>query len=217
MNNRFEVINKWFEEHSERDKLYMFLFGFVVIYVLYTLFFHRPISAEKKELIQNISTLQTQRVAIQQQTDTLNAIIKTPIFVQMTIEQKRLMQELNKMQQQIDSLKPDFVSENLAKLTEKILAQQYSVALISLDELPVEPWLPKDISDKTNLFNTISGIYQHKMQIEFQDSYFSTIDYFKRLENISKHMYWDSMEYKVLQYPKADVLIKFHVLNLQKS
>jgi MSHA biogenesis protein MshJ len=218
MSNQLVFLKEWFKKRSARDRLYLYIGGFFFLYFIYFIFVHRSVSAQKTNLIQSIAALQLQQITIQQQIDNIKGIIKTPIFLQMITEQKRLTLQLDKMQQQLDSLKPALSSaEEMPMVTKKILNQQRNnVILISLEELPIEPWPPKDMVDKSNLLKTVSG-YQHILQMEFQNDYFSTIDYLKHLEEISQHMYWDSMDYKVLQYPKADVVIKFHVLSLQKS
>jgi len=219
MNSQFVYLQEWLKKRSSRDRRYLFLGGFVFLYLIYFIFFHRSVSAQKADLLQKITALQIQQVTIQQQIDRIKEVSKTPTFLQMFAEQKRLTLELNRMQKELDNLKPNlFSAADLPKVTDKILNQERNNAvLISLQELPVEPWPPQDKLDKTNLLNTISEGYQHILQLELQNDYFNTIDYLKSLEKISRYVYWDSMDYKVLQYPRADVVIKFHVLSLQKS
>jgi MSHA biogenesis protein MshJ len=219
MNGRLIILQEWFKKRSARDRLYLFVCGFAFLCLIYFIFFLRPVSAQKKDLTDKISLLQTQRITIFQQLDKMNELIKSPIFLQMIAQQKRLTLQLAKMQKQLESLKPVlFSTEDLPKFTNKILNQlRNNVVLISLEELPIAPWPLKSVTDKAVIVNTIPEAYQHILQIEFTNDYFSTIYYLKRLENISSHMYWDSMEYKVVQYPKANVKIKFHVLSLQKS
>jgi MSHA biogenesis protein MshJ len=60
-------------------------------------------------------------------------------------------------------------------------------------------------------------LYQHTFRIEFLSDYFSTLQYLKSIEQLPWPIYWDTMDYKVQEYPKADITIKFHVLSIQKS
>ena len=159
--------------------------------------------------------MQAQQTNIQLQLDNIQTVIKAPGFLKMITEQKRLTQQLMSMQQKIDNLKPTFLSaEDMPTLTKKMLNQQRNnIALISLKELPGEPWPGlttdnKNVKNDINSLNTLSGVYQHMVQIEFQNDYYNTIVYLKQLENISWNMYWDSLDYKVLKYPKVEVLIK---------
>lgn len=219
MINQREIVKEWFAKRSTREKNYIFLGGLLIIFFFYYILFHKPLVNHKNTISENITALKLQRDALNQQIDNTNSSIKQPVFLQMAAEQKRLTVTLNNMQQQLNNLKPTLLAtDELPKIIERILeAQRNNVTLISLQELPVEPWPSKDILDKTSFSNLVSGAFQHGIKIEFQNDYFSTIDFLSRLEKISTHMYWDSMEYKVLKHPRADVVIQFHVLSLQKG
>src|SRR5580692_10234789 len=124
MNDQLVYLQEWFKKRNSRDRLYLFLGGFVFLYLIYFIFFHRSITAQKAALFQKITALQTQQITIQQQIDRIKEVIKTPIFMQLFKEQKRLTLELNKMQRQLENLKPNlFSAADLPKVTDKILNQ----------------------------------------------------------------------------------------------
>jgi MSHA biogenesis protein MshJ len=216
---------EWLKKRSPRDRMYLFLSGFAFLYLLYFIFFLHPLLMQKKEIQQKVLDLQTQQTAIEQKVDTIHSAIKNPLIMQRLQEQQRLSSQLARMQQQLDSLKPAISSaENLPSVASKILNEKpNNTILISLEELPVESWPPQSTLEQTEktekpaIEDTFSGLYQHILQIEFQNDYLNTINYLERLEKISSHMYWDKMDYTVLQYPNATVVIKFHVLSLEKS
>jgi hypothetical protein len=87
--------------------------------------------------------------------------------------------------------------------------------------LPVEPWPPEEPNtskpNKNNALPFAFAGYQHILKVEFQGNYYSTIAYLALLEKKSSRIYWDSMEYKVLNYPKANIVIKLHVISLRPN
>lgn len=218
MNDRIILIKDWINKRSQRDKFYLFFGGFILIFLIFFIFFFYPISVQKKELSQRMIVMSSELAQSKQQINNIKDAINTPLFFQMVLEKKKLTLELAKAQQMIEELKADLFSPNeVVKLTESILTQKRNNGiLISLEEFPVEVWPHQEGVDKTNLLNGIASGYQHSLMIQFHNDYFGSLDYLKVLEKISKHVFWDHMDLKVLEYPKSNVEIKFHVLSLEK-
>src|SRR6185437_2174304 len=116
----------------------------------------------------------------------------------------------------IANLKPVFVPESdFSQLTKDILEQlDNSIMLVSLKEFPLQHWVVPNI-DNTN--QLIQHIYQHKLAVEVRGDFFTIAVYLNRLEKLSWHLYWDSLEYKVIKYPEADAILQFYVLNNEKK
>ena len=165
------------------------------------------------QLKKNIQTVQTEMDATTQQITALSTVVNSPAFIQMMTEQKRLSSESAEAGQQFNKMEPLFISAtNLPKLTEDILSQQIpDVSLVSIKNFPAAPWSLTGASLPT------SSLYQHTLQVEFHSNYFGAIRYLSRLEKLPWHLYWDSLEYNVMKYPEADVIVKFHVLSNQQS
>lgn len=219
MKEKWALIEEWFNKHNERDKLFLFLVGLVIIYLVNYILIAHPVSLSKKSLQESLYPLQTQKTTLEQQINVLLIAIKNPVFLKKIEEQKRLIALLSKLQDRLNKLKPTVFSEKeIPGLTKDILKAQNRVTLVSLKEKPSESWPPDNTVNKNTLMALTAGeIYQHPLEIEFQNDFFGTLNYIKLMEKLPWHIYWDSMEYKVLEYPKADVIIRFHVLSIQKS
>ncbi|HEX2549500.1 MAG TPA: hypothetical protein VHM20_06705 [Gammaproteobacteria bacterium] len=219
MKDRIVLAKKWINARSTRDQFYIFLVGLAGIYLVFLLFFYRPLLHENTELRAKIADLNSQKTSIQQQMETISHAIEDPIFIQMIDEEKRLTDNLKILQAKLLKLKPRVIqAKNIPSIIDNILTiANPSIDFVKLEELPVEPWLKGDIDKETLKEIVNQDLYQHAFKIEFISDYFSTLNYFKKIEKLPWPIYWDSMEYKVQTYPKADVVIKFHVLSIQKS
>ena len=139
----------------------------------------------------------------------------------------QLVQDISQVQTRLNDLHPITLSTvDFVKFKERLLNEQKkNVNLIHLQEAPATNWptqLPKDPPPNNNPTTTenadsIFGLKQHAFQIEFQNDYSQAIAYVEQLEKISNGLYWDNLAYKVIQYPKAEVVVKFHVLTLKKN
>jgi MSHA biogenesis protein MshJ len=215
MNDIRKRLQAWWDKRSAREGLAIYLGGFLILYLIIYIIIFRPSGIHKKELEQQIASLKQQQIDIKQKIFALQEMTQSTLFIQMNAEQKRLIKRIEQLQKRLNNLKPAiFLMDDLPKITKKILSERLSqIKLINLEQLPVETWPAPDAPVKALLPSTLSG-RQHAIQMEFQSDFFSTMHYLKRIEKLSPYVYWDSMDYKVSQYPTADVTIQFHVLSL---
>ncbi len=60
-------------------------------------------------------------------------------------------------------------------------------------------------------------VYKHGLEIVFQGDYNSTLSYLRKLEQLPWKFYWEEVVYEVLDYPKAQILVRIHTLSLDKG
>lgn len=60
-------------------------------------------------------------------------------------------------------------------------------------------------------------LYQHGIQITLKGKYLDILNHFKQLEGISRNFYWKTMDYKVVDYPFAEVTIELYTLSINKD
>lgn len=220
MMNQIKQIKERLEKLSARERIYVFIGGFAIIYLLYFILFFHSLSNKKKELGENIAGLQNKIIGQKQQIATIREVTKSPVFLQLQNTQKRLQEQVARLHQQLVDLKPTlFLASDLPVFTKRMLdLPRGNGLLISLQQFPIEVWPPEDAAKIVNQnLASIPHAFQQKMQLEFQNDYFGTINYLSNFEKLSANLYWDSMSYKVINYPRADVTIQFHLLSLQKS
>lgn len=209
----------WGKKENPHEKLFYFLFSLILIYFIWFLLFYQPMIKKEKELNQKILQLAESAAAFQKKTNVLLETVKDSSFSERTALQKKLTEKLALLQKQVDNLKPAFIQKDqISKLTNDIINQKNNrIILVSLQNFPAVQWMPNGV-DKNDLAKImIRDIYEYNLKIEFQSDYFNTLDYLIRLEKLPWPIYWDSIEYKVLSYPKADVILKMHVLSQDKD
>jgi MSHA biogenesis protein MshJ len=74
-----------------------------------------------------------------------------------------------------------------------------------------------DGSSKVAASATISSAYKHGMTVMFEGDYLATLEYLRRLENLGFGFFWDSLEFSVKEYPRAQASIKIYTLSLNKD
>lgn len=216
MNNRITIIKNWLNERTPRESVLLFVLGLTVLYLFWNLIAMRPVLLKEKKLLWQISEQQTQTRTVQNEIDKILKVVNSPAFFQILEHQKRLAQRSKSIKQHLSEIEPFFVSvSQLSQITKDILGQQNkNVVLSSFKMLPVKPLVAEN---KEYAGLQTKKIYQYGMQIEFRATYFNAIEYLRRIEKLRWHLYWDSLNYKVTDYPEANVIIEFHALSNQKS
>jgi MSHA biogenesis protein MshJ len=216
MNKNIEFIKNWILKRTKRQKIILFLFSLLVIYYIFHLILTGPVIAKQKILQQQISELNSQKEMIQQQLEMIEKVVNSPEFKNLIKQQKQLQIQGKNFKQTITSYFPVFVAQHdFSKLTKDILKQvDKTITLVSLKEFPDELWNAPEI-DRSVI--NISNITQHKIAIAFRANYFDAMAYIARLEKLPWHLYWDQLEYKVTQYPEAEITLQLYVLSNKVS
>lgn len=216
MNKQIESISQWIIARDIREKFILFCLSVLFIYAFFYFIFLRPVKNENEVLQGQINELKSQRDTIEQQFKIITNIVTSPEFSTLLSQQQLLMQQTKHVAKKIESFKPVFVSEKDVSLVTKDIIEQLDndVILVSLKKFPLQRLVVPDIDNKNIL---MQNIYQHKLTLQLSGSYFNVLAYLTRLEKLPWHLYWDSLEYKVIKYPEASVIVQLYVLSNEKS
>ena len=213
MHTRYLFLQEWTKERSVRERLLFLLGGCFVIYFFWFFIFSRPILLKKEALNNQIITLRHEIAGLQYQA---NAILKIGMMQsnnEILVLHRNLQNQARSMEKTIETSVITLTSEkNSEKVLKDILARPYQG--ISLIDLKSEGDEPLRLSGKNamSFLSAIENINKHKMQIIFRANYFNTMTFLAQLEKLLPHIYWDNMDYKVIQYPDAEVSVHFYIL-----
>ena len=215
--NRESMI-EWLATRNKRESMFIYIMGFLVVYFLWNVMFELPLHAQTESLEKENQALRTQVGTEAQQLQVIELAISNKTFVHEMAIQRQLSGQTQSMGKELKNMRMNFIPlEWLTKVTNDIIAKQSEVTLLSLKTFPEEPWiLPKTLSGDLAV-KDMQDVFKHKMQIEFRGTYFNVIEFLSHLEKLPWNIYWESLDYKVLSYPEADVVAQFYVLSNQKA
>lgn len=200
-----------FEALTQREKI--IIIGAVVagIWIGWDNFFFQP-TQKKQQAFQKEITGLRQQIADQQ----LAAIkLETSSHSDPNLNNQNKLAELkaeyNRQQELMMQGNKNFVPPHLmAVALSDILNQNKQLALIKLDTLPVTTLLESKQPQT-------SPIYKHGLAITFSGSYLNTLNYLKALESLPWHFIWESIDYRVTDYPSAETTIKAYTLSFKET
>lgn len=203
----------WYRLVEQLDSLslYVRLGIFVGVYIVVSLIFYilwvSPVMSQT-------GSIQTKTEQAQRQHRVLEAKAKN--YRQQTQqEQKAKLEQLEKrladIEQQLEAYRNSLLApKDLASILEAILHQEPNVEVHRLQKQGSKK--VSLLSKKGKKKQSSSHIYRVSYGIEYQGDFYNTFNYMQRLQNLPWHMYWQSLQYRVVNYPRAEVKLKVDAL-----
>jgi MSHA biogenesis protein MshJ len=61
--------------------------------------------------------------------------------------------------------------------------------------------------------NVEGQVYAHGLVLEFEGDFFTTLKYLRFLEEITRSFFWDTISFRVAEWPSARVTLQIHTLS----
>lgn len=204
-------LQEWFGARNKREKILIILVGMVIIYSFWYLLLSRPLLLKQRDFKNEILRLQTQTQAAKDQVNTILTVAKKYSINEKLLQQRYMADQSQYLKQRIDSLLSTVISraDTPVAIRDVLNLQSKDAVVVHFQKLSEELFISKDLA-AANVGN--KQIRKVLMQLEVQGSFLGTLNYLYRLEKLPWHLYWDSLSYQVMTYPKASVVITFYVL-----
>lgn len=215
---------------SMRERGMVFAGLIAAIYFSFDLFLYQPLATMEKQL-ENAIILDNAELA------TLNTTLQQLLAGDPAILQERHRQEVQQLRQELQQLDQELRSatanlvtpQQMADLLQVVLGQTSGLRLLRVtslgstpvifdDEIPVtgsEGNNQPDGEEATDM--GISRAYRHGLRVEFQGTYFTTLDYLKTLEGLESNFFWDTIDYQVNEYPEATAVLTLYTMGLDQK
>ncbi|MDD1621052.1 MAG: hypothetical protein LUQ11_06185 [Methylococcaceae bacterium] len=210
MTASIEQFRQRFATLSQREKLMVIGTVLLIVWAGWDKLFYQGLQKDNHELRAEIASLQNQLQAHRQIAKQLENINRNDPNASNRQQLTHLQQSVNSLKQQLSHGEKKFVpSQLMASALRDMLKQHGNLKLIKLETLPVSTF---GISEQQPAW-----VYRHVMAITLQGDYFSTLDYLKALENLPWRIHWDSIDYRVKDYPIAETRIQVYTLSFEED
>lgn len=205
---------------TERDRVLLLVISVVALLsIWYLVFFNAQLHElhNKKQKVQNI---QIESAKFTQKTIAIKNLINNPDAALLLAQYKTLTKEITKLHQDVNSYNQRYISSrDLAKLMHDMLKQNPGVVIDDFSTVvtPVVS-LAEPISGTSQpsaalpIPKSILSLEPIHYRLVMRGSYFSIMNYLKRLEKLPWHLYWDKFDYTVTKYPEALAIMEFYTM-----
>ncbi|WP_415911686.1 type II secretion system protein GspM [Neptuniibacter sp. QD37_11] len=218
MNKRWQEWDSKWNELTARERIMLLVVGLVAPLALIFVFLIEPAMIVLQKVPSKIEAMQTSIDAQDRVLQLLKSQEPKDPNVEARAELKRLRTQLSEANQDIKRAATNLVSpDQMLTLLRSVLANQQGIALVSAKSLPVVAKqlneTPVDADKDTKPVGPQAVIFIHPFELELEGTYQGLYDYLQKIEQLDGVFFWDTLEYKVDEYPTAKVKIKVHTLS----
>ncbi|MCF6209146.1 MAG: hypothetical protein L3K24_00385 [Gammaproteobacteria bacterium] len=211
-----------FDAFSLRERALVSLAVLVVMYMLWDAVLMSPEHLHQKQLVIEMYQLNERMVTVDTQLQTLTVSLGESEVRRQRQRIAELREALRGLANQQAALTVEFIRpQQMAGVLRDMLGVDGKLTLLKLESLGVQALFPSPENGQEQAATAEKyeqpGIYKHGMRVSFEGDYFATLHYLKALEGMPWRFYWDELDYRVADYPRARVSITIHTLSLEEG
>ena len=219
MKARIQRLAERFDALSLRERGLVALAVLVVMYMLWDAALMSPEHTRQKQLVAQMYQLNEQMVEVDGQLQALTASLGDSELRRQRQRIAELREALRGLADQQAALTVEFIRpRQMAGVLRDLLGAEGRLTLLKLESLGASPLFPpaQDEEEKAQDAER-PRIFKHGMRITFEGDYFTTLRYLQALEAMPWRFYWDELDYRVTEHPRAQVSITIHTLSLEEG
>lgn len=237
---------EWIDAKPTRERVLIGLSLIALFFLVWNFLIQLPHDKRSAELKTQLAQLDNERKTTQEQLTGLAAAFSNdPAKVkQAEIDQLGII--LRDVEEKLSGVSQSLIAaENLPQILESVFHQTQGLELISIKTLAAQEMMLEQIapieqpqSQASNssassvgvvpdltVSNPVtkeikpqgSGVYKHGVVLRLRGDYFRVVALMKSLENLSWKFYWDSLDYKVVAYPNAEIELRVFTLSSEEG
>jgi len=211
----YSTLESLFNKMTLRERLIMFGALVLCTVVISYYWIIEPSFAQQSQISHHLQKSYQEEKAIKKEiTTTTNSLKKDPLE---EINSKIAFAEatLRSLDKQLDEKLVKFIhAQKMPIALSNVLSKTPGVKITTLKSLPVKIF---NTSQNNAKEGTQSLFYQHSLEITLQGSYNAIYQYLLNVETLHENFYWHSLDYKVSDYPLAEVTIQIYTLSDQQD
>ena len=198
-----------FNSLTDREQLIFLVTFLILLWSAWDSLVYQPMTDTTKQYSTELKTLDNHLSAYQQTIIEIERLGKLDPNLSNKTKLQQLNARLEKLKSQLGEGEKEFVSANkMASLLTDMLNQNNALKLISLETLPATTLSKSDQQ---------SWVYRHGLSLTLQGSFMDTVNYLKSLESLPWRFSWDSVDYRVKQYPVAETTLRLYTLSFEEN
>lgn len=146
---------------------------------------------------------------VKKEVETTEAQLKTAMTSNISTLQQRLHQQAEKQKalfaisSQIKKYQSSTISkDNFFNVLKMLLAKDSGLTLVNMNSMP----------EKVLLQTASETLYEYPVELTLKGNFNDIYDYFHQLKEKNFNIHWDSLNYKVENYPTAVAVVMCHII-----
>ena len=201
-----------------RERALIFLTVMAAIFMLWN-FAQSTIDTKIEATQTQLDTLVTQRTTMQTQiAAATQSLLNDPNKIK-NEQINQLEEDIRKLETQLQSVSQNLIkAEQLPLALQEVLQKADQLTLLEVNTLPAQElqFVAAESSSNADAENN-AGVFQHVVELRVKGSFNQVVQLLISLEHLPWRFYWQSLDYKVEQYPHAEIKLRVYTLSSEEG
>lgn len=210
---------KRFLNFKERERKLIFYTSQVMIAWLGFVLVIEPLMLKATQLTKQNQQTQQQITQLQQQSALIQRALSVDINQEIQSQIQAQQQVQSELTQRIQQLTGSYISaQQMLDLLQDLLVKMPKVQLVALENLPVKPIQLQAMTQGQTPEKTASALdqpllFKHTTQLVFRGDFNGLQQLLGQLQQLSWQLHWVKLQYKVLEYPQAELQLELETVS----
>jgi MSHA biogenesis protein MshJ len=221
MSQQWEHMSSRYAALTRRERVLVALALILGPLLIGNALFVDPQLSRSKAMQNSIATQNASLAAMQTQASSLQQELSIDPDAGRKSELAALISQREQLDEQLRQVGAALVRpEDMNGLLERLLVRHAGLRLVSLKTLP-----PQSVLREKEVAGTTDGkpverafdLYRHGVEIRLEGSYGQLQAYLAQLEKLPQRLLWGQLNYRVIEYPRAEMTLTVYTLNPDKT
>lgn len=209
----------WWDKRK-REERYLLLGATVcVMLLLWTQLAQGPLSAATTDANRRLAIVNSQIMEQEARQQTLQAGMGDDPNA-FALNRERELQNANAdADRRLNDLYGQLIDpRQMSLILTTILQRETSLQLVSVQNIPSVALMSTSVKAlQSDAGSSDVQVFRHGLRMVFKGEYLETLRYLRNLEQLDNSFFWDSIEYKVQEYPTGEITLEIYTLSTQQG
>jgi MSHA biogenesis protein MshJ len=214
----FHQLQEKIDARNLRERALLLLCSLAMLFLLWDLVVQSGLTREQKRLTSELNEVSAQRRALNDQLSVLALALASDPNLEQKNRLQQLTREIDDINARLAGLTQGLIAaDDLPKILQDMLIKTSSLRLEQMQTLPVEELSLLSQQDASVAGQASAGIFKHAVVLRVSGTYFELLAFLQQLESSPWRFYWEQLDYRVNDYPHADILLRVYTLGAEKG
>ncbi len=216
---------------QKRERAIVFAMVFAVVYAVVQWSLFDPMLKRHQNSDLRIENIQQQMRTLDQEKQLLSAVIAAGPNRAREKELSDLQKQLARLDGRLQASTVALIPPTLMpEVLQEVLAEVKGLRLMAFENRQAIPLIEakaaaggssdigaKQTQQAPSTDDDSKALYRHHFVLTLEGDYRSTLAFFKALEEKPWKLFWQELRYKVIKYPKAQIVLDVYTLSMQRD
>jgi MSHA biogenesis protein MshJ len=199
---------------SARERLMTLGAVLVVLYTLWDQLLMQPLERERRTLAAQLTENQAAATELATRSEILLAAQQSDPDATRRAEAARLVQAIGELDRRLAAEAATLIAPTrMAEVLETLLLREPGLKLVAARSLPPVALDAEHADQPTSAQQT--GLFRHGLTLEFEGDFAATLAYLRAIEALPWRLSWQSVDYRVQDWPRARIALTVQTLSLR--